>query len=761
MKYKLIWLCRHAQAEHNVSGNLSIADPLLTPLGKEQAALLPQRIRELSSSPVIQSLMSSKRKSPTAETAPDIKQYQSKIQEKNRSLHIDLVMVSPMRRTIETAFLGFSGKLDFVTNNWAFSTASDANYVVEDEAGNVTEEMHQTQIKSNRFKIENGKLTINQNQQVSQSFSTPNEKMKFTEVVENMEVLKVDRSVENVPMYDGAKIRTMLVPDLQEITNFPADVGSSMSSLQSHFPFLSPDPSHPTPDVSVEGLLPENWYIKRKRDLLPAAISLRIQRLKRQIWEMEEQSIFMVSHGGFLKAFINGTWNMYIGMVMPGWTEGWKNTEVRVYKMSLQQWEAILSKQQPSPSAYVNATSSVVSVTDEDFITNESIPQTAQRVSPAVAFGIKRLKQISFPTPLLSQYNAQLHSESSDEISQLKQDSKSFLEMLNSTSSPTRKRNILPYNLTYGPRETKAYLSTRFPVAYAVIRGILEELYNRLPPTQEIKSIVDFGSKCGATVIAAEEVWKTEKNYRLIEESPSMQKQIQQFTSDEQIFSTSSKLKFHAKLDVDEIKRADLVVANFSIQELPEKIRRQHVLKLWDLVYENNGILVVVERGTVFGASVIQQTREWILEKIKTGSSEGFILAPCAHEEVCPMMSALKLNERLKQEIEKKEKMDGKKSNLVDEDSLWVDDSDEVVEKKEEKREKKTAAVTKGKMKAWCHFPQKVQLPSATMKILGLKDNTLETTYSYIIFQKGKRPPGSESEDFHGKEEATASRSAI
>ncbi|KAG8467518.1 hypothetical protein KFE25_000834 [Diacronema lutheri] len=72
--HKVVYLIRHGQAEHNVSGDLTIRDPPLTEQGRAQAAGL------LASAPVL------------------------------HGRTVELVVASPMRRTLETARIAFASQ---------------------------------------------------------------------------------------------------------------------------------------------------------------------------------------------------------------------------------------------------------------------------------------------------------------------------------------------------------------------------------------------------------------------------------------------------------------------------------------------------------------------------------------------------------------------------------------------------------------------------------------------------------------------------
>lgn len=70
-----ILLCRHSQAEHNVDLDYSIPDAPLTPLGKKQSAALQKKIADLYAS-------------------------------------VDLVVSSPLRRTLQSTKLGWGPAVD-------------------------------------------------------------------------------------------------------------------------------------------------------------------------------------------------------------------------------------------------------------------------------------------------------------------------------------------------------------------------------------------------------------------------------------------------------------------------------------------------------------------------------------------------------------------------------------------------------------------------------------------------------------------------
>jgi ribosomal protein RSM22 (predicted rRNA methylase) len=78
-------------------------------------------------------------------------------------------------------------------------------------------------------------------------------------------------------------------------------------------------------------------------------------------------------------------------------------------------------------------------------------------------------------------------------------------------------------------------------------------------------------------------------------------------------------------------RKYDLVLASYSIGELPTNVRKQLVSAAWEAC---SGALVFVEPGTRRGFGVVAEVREQL---ISMGAS---IAAPCPHGRECPMKLA-------------------------------------------------------------------------------------------------------------------------
>ncbi|KAJ1554113.1 hypothetical protein HK096_004962, partial [Nowakowskiella sp. JEL0078] len=278
LKSKLVWLCRHGEAEHNVKGNFNIRDPLLTEKGVRQASTLLPLLKTLARDPSVFSLIHSVLSSPVSphsEPAP-ITGGDASL---DANLPVQLVLISPMRRTIQTSAFIFADSLRFAANSKSREVYTD---------------------KWNPKSHDSAKIS----ESAKKNLKLPEE---LVNAIHHLEISSEPRKVE-IPKFDSQYLRkatvpAYLVPDLQEVSNLNCDTGSPYSILQNEFPFLT------------NPLLAEDWYTfgKRKRDSLPQNLEERVRRVKKLIWESEAQSVFIVSHGGFLAAFVDGAWGMVAG----------------------------------------------------------------------------------------------------------------------------------------------------------------------------------------------------------------------------------------------------------------------------------------------------------------------------------------------------------------------------------------------------------------------------------------------------------------
>lgn len=100
---------------------------------------------------------------------------------------------------------------------------------------------------------------------------------------------------------------------------------------------------------------------------------------------------------------------------------------------------------------------------------------------------------------------------------------------------------------------------------------------------------------------------------------------------------------FRQFLPVSPKVQFDVVVAAFSLSELPSKADRTDVVQtLWR---KTGHFLVLIENGTKAGHSLLMDARDLVLngkEKSPLDPRPGFVFAPCPHELPCPQLTASK-----------------------------------------------------------------------------------------------------------------------
>lgn len=137
-------------------------------------------------------------------------------------------------------------------------------------------------------------------------------------------------------------------------------------------------------------------------------------------------------------------------------------------------------------------------------------------------------------------------------------------------------------------------------------------------------------------------------------------------------------------------RQYDLTVAAFSLGDLPDDgVRKMTVNALWE---QTRDILVLIDRGTPEGSRVIANARRQILsqegyldengEAIDGSSrkSELHIVAPCPHEQKCPMVGS------------------------------------------------------------WCHFSQRIEVSKFQTETHPIGKGFVDQKFSYLVLRRGSRP---------------------
>lgn len=217
--------------------------------------------------------------------------------------------------------------------------------------------------------------------------------------------------------------------------------------------------------------------------------------------------------------------------------------------------------------------------------------------------------------------------------------------------------------LRYKDDETLAYVATRMPAVYCAVHRVLREVKRRLPDFCPAR-VLDYGSGPGSVFWALRAIWSHSiTDVNLVEPSKSMSYASRNLLRDVKglpiIHSYENIQALNRNVTKSE-REHDLVIASYVLAEIPSmKERITLARQLWGLTRD---ILVLIEPGTPGGSSTIRQIRSHILwmEKRKCRKSEttskesseaqestmnsssssdtgAFVVAPCAHDGVCPM----------------------------------------------------------------------------------------------------------------------------
>ena len=175
------------------------------------------------------------------------------------------------------------------------------------------------------------------------------------------------------------------------------------------------------------------------------------------------------------------------------------------------------------------------------------------------------------------------------------------------------------------PDEALAYALVRMPATFGAVTSALEQIIDRIHPTR-IHSLLDVGAGTGAATWAAASFFPLQQITCL--ERTDVMRQTGQ-TLMEKAGLTPSPGWLQTDLTRGTITvSADLVIASYVLNELPENNRIDALARLWQAAKDT---LLIVEPGTPQGYRQIMQYRTFLL---KNG---GFLIAPCPHAQACPL----------------------------------------------------------------------------------------------------------------------------
>ncbi|XP_053685073.1 methyltransferase-like protein 17, mitochondrial [Sabethes cyaneus] len=183
------------------------------------------------------------------------------------------------------------------------------------------------------------------------------------------------------------------------------------------------------------------------------------------------------------------------------------------------------------------------------------------------------------------------------------------------------------------------YLLGRSATEYAVLTQIFEEIRKRNPEFKP-RSFLDFGSGVGTGTWAAANLWKENIfEYVSIDASAEMNDLAELILRGGDSNKTMSlrNVFYRQFLPASHNSKYDIVLSAFSLFELPTKQTRLDVVEnLWNKCDE---FLVLVEHGSLAGFSLIDEARQFLIDKNSADGCEYHIFAPCPHSQPCPRVS--------------------------------------------------------------------------------------------------------------------------
>ncbi|XP_072220416.1 ribosome assembly protein METTL17, mitochondrial [Leuresthes tenuis] len=186
------------------------------------------------------------------------------------------------------------------------------------------------------------------------------------------------------------------------------------------------------------------------------------------------------------------------------------------------------------------------------------------------------------------------------------------------------------------------YMAARLAGGYAAVRRALNEIKKR-DPSFAPQSLLDFGSGLGTVAWASHSCWGDSfREMVCVDSSGPMNILAERLLKgdDERAEPHIKQVYFRQFLPVSPKVQFDMVVAAFSLSELPDaKEREEAVITLWR---KTSSYLVLVENGTKEGHQMLMEARDTLVkkkEKTVHDPRPASVFAPCSHKMMCPKLA--------------------------------------------------------------------------------------------------------------------------
>jgi ribosomal protein RSM22 (predicted rRNA methylase) len=171
-----------------------------------------------------------------------------------------------------------------------------------------------------------------------------------------------------------------------------------------------------------------------------------------------------------------------------------------------------------------------------------------------------------------------------------------------------------------------AYLVTRFPATYGVIRKVLE--YTSKISPQEIRTFLDLGAGPGTAMWAACAHFHSIERISLIEKDQELIQIGQNLARKSESSAIKQALWQMADLTLAHWDSHDLVMLSYVVGEIAQPKLLPIIQKAWEATDQ---LLIIIEPGTPAGFEKIRLIREYLIQH------GAHLVAPCPHQKRCPM----------------------------------------------------------------------------------------------------------------------------
>ncbi|MDQ3734720.1 MAG: small ribosomal subunit Rsm22 family protein, partial [Actinomycetota bacterium] len=178
------------------------------------------------------------------------------------------------------------------------------------------------------------------------------------------------------------------------------------------------------------------------------------------------------------------------------------------------------------------------------------------------------------------------------------------------------------------PLDSAGYLTTRMPATYAAARQVFEGLAT-IRPDFRPRTLLDLGAGTGACTWAAADVFRSLESSHLVDNSTHALAAAERMLSSSPVQITRTAGRVDQPAGASAGQGFDLVVCGFLLGEL-EPATRDSVMSQMSSAAS---VVAVIDAGTPAGYRRILAARSALI------AARHSVLAPCPHEEVCPLES--------------------------------------------------------------------------------------------------------------------------